>query len=1112
MKSKMYVRCPADYEDESHPRIFVCAQVLSVNEFAETVKVEIHDPWNYLEYFDELPSSIQEFPISRVDRCTFFNNSEVYVHGQSHEIICKKKDKDDQGYYYYYLKNKKDQSIHCICETDIIASFNNGRITPRRQLLNYEFQNPVWYVGHYAVSKNVNTLNNTMYGFDQLAGAKIYLLPHQVNTIMRCLQDDRCRYMLADEVGMGKTVEAISILKIYMKDRSRLKMLIVVPKQLKEQWKAELLFKFDISIGKNANNNHVMLLSYDQLTDKRANSDYDFVVMDEIHQQLASYAQYNLVHSLSRHTKNILLLSATPVQQKRSEYLNLLRLLDPEKYDSINIPQFTDLVSKQLEIVERTSLLLDDILDLDEIKEEVLDQGEDPLENEDCLETFDDVYEEIEDLVDLFDDDQLDKIVSSIDKKENMGVDQMKVIVSYVASNYQIESHVIRNRRRTLQIIAEEEGEQSILPMRALKSLPYELDLDHNFEEKQVYDELINWANGEIKTCNSIFDEILPIVGAFFSSANAFKKVVKKRKVKIDTKKLDYWVNYEKKIVDLIEQIIEDPDEYANYYESRLVKVINYIYEECEESKIVLFTNYKETLEIYKSALLKLFDEEGITFFHRGIDSEQLEVNVYRFQTDSLCKIMLCDETGGEGRNFQCADYVIHIDLPWDANQIEQRIGRLDRLERDPERSVVTSVVPYATNSFEESLFQFWNKGLEIFTQSLSGMEIIMNDINHRLIDAIEDNFESGLAAEIQNIIGDVSKMKYQVKKEQNFDIAATAYAPLFQNVRDQIELYTENDSKLFKSSMVNWSSLSGFHATRCSENIIKFSDYNFSVRSAFKAMLIPPKWSEYFQNEHTAFLMKVQQTAAKNYNQNERSIKGTFDRKIAIENDYIHFFAPGDAIYDCIIENAINSCKGTCSALQIKGKYNWIGFRFIYRIVPNYEYLLENNVSLHMFDLFKSFVNSRQIENFIPILNKENIDDLDLRIEMNRLLTFENIKSSNVINYGKRSFGGKSTTSSNLEWFIQNFSNNWDSVVKKVANTSKVLAHEKYSKQANLGEVKKEMDRALKGEVAKNKFFKLDDRKANDLENTLNIILKALETPRIELDSALFIWMDREL
>ena len=95
----------------------------------------------------------------------------------------------------------------------------------------------------------------------------------------------------------------------------------------------------------------------------------------------------------------------------------------------------------------------------------------------------------------------------------------------------------------------------------------------------------------------------------------------------------------------------------------------------------------------------------------------EIELNSYRFQNDKNCRIMLCDYTGGEGRNFQCADYIVHIDLPWDASTIEQRIGRLDRLERDPSRPVVHSVLVYAQDTFEEALYRFWNEGLKIFTQ-----------------------------------------------------------------------------------------------------------------------------------------------------------------------------------------------------------------------------------------------------------------------------------------------------------------------------------------------------------------------------------------------------------
>lgn len=45
--------------------------------------------------------------------------------------------------------------------------------------------------------------------------------------------------------------------------------------------------------------------------------------------------------------------------------------------------------------------------------------------------------------------------------------------------------------------------------------------------------------------------------------------------------------------------------------------------------------------------------------------------------------MLICDRSGGEGRNLQIADYVIHIDLPWNINTIEQRIGRLDRMGRN---------------------------------------------------------------------------------------------------------------------------------------------------------------------------------------------------------------------------------------------------------------------------------------------------------------------------------------------------------------------------------------------------------------------------------------------
>src|SRR5262249_1266888 len=77
--------------------------------------------------------------------------------------------------------------------------------------------------------------------------------------------------------------------------------------------------------------------------------------------------------------------------------------------------------------------------------------------------------------------------------------------------------------------------------------------------------------------------------------------------------------------------------------------------------------------------------------FRGEMDRTEKEANVTRFRTDPLVRVLVCDETGGEGRNFQFADSVVHFDNPWYVSRVEQRIGRLDRLGRQ-EPEVVSHV------------------------------------------------------------------------------------------------------------------------------------------------------------------------------------------------------------------------------------------------------------------------------------------------------------------------------------------------------------------------------------------------------------------------------------
>ena len=167
---KMYVRCPADKESMTDPRVFVCGQITKVDQFKKTVKVRIYDPLSYLMFFENLPKGEIEIPKSMAQRCTFFLGSSVFAKNRRCKVLSCVRAKDQ--FYYYYLQDEESKEIFRQCEKNIVAAFNNGRVDPTEQLKRYEFQNPCWYLGHSIVSKSMNVLDNSIYGFKELGVLK----------------------------------------------------------------------------------------------------------------------------------------------------------------------------------------------------------------------------------------------------------------------------------------------------------------------------------------------------------------------------------------------------------------------------------------------------------------------------------------------------------------------------------------------------------------------------------------------------------------------------------------------------------------------------------------------------------------------------------------------------------------------------------------------------------------------------------------------------------------------------------------------------------------------------------------------------------------------------
>lgn len=170
----------------------------------------------------------------------------------------------------------------------------------------------------------------------------IEFLPHQIDTANKVMTEMNGRALLADEVGLGKTIEAGLILKEYMIRRLVKSALILVPSSLMNQWQTELMEKFFIRTFQYKkrqllHDNTIYICSLELAKrpphrDLFLNEQFDLVIVDEAHKlKNRNTKNYTFVKALNK--KYCLLLSATPLQNKLSEIINLVSILKPGYFE-----------------------------------------------------------------------------------------------------------------------------------------------------------------------------------------------------------------------------------------------------------------------------------------------------------------------------------------------------------------------------------------------------------------------------------------------------------------------------------------------------------------------------------------------------------------------------------------------------------------------------------------------------------------------------------------------------------------------------------------------------------------------------------------------------------
>jgi ATP-dependent helicase HepA len=187
-------------------------------------------------------------------------------------------------------------------------------------------------------------------------GGRIQLIPHQLGIAREVASRLRPRALLADEVGLGKTIEAGLILHRLLRCGQASRVLILVPEPLVNQWFVEMFRRFHLSFtiadedycreagaGEGANpfllvQTVISATSFLARSDERRRqveaAGWDLVVVDEAHHLTCPSPEYLLVESLAARAPGVLLLTATPEQLGEESHFERLRLLDPERYPS----------------------------------------------------------------------------------------------------------------------------------------------------------------------------------------------------------------------------------------------------------------------------------------------------------------------------------------------------------------------------------------------------------------------------------------------------------------------------------------------------------------------------------------------------------------------------------------------------------------------------------------------------------------------------------------------------------------------------------------------------------------------------------------------------------
>jgi superfamily II DNA or RNA helicase len=535
-----------------------------------------------------------------------------------------------------------------------------------------------------------------------LSNSRTRILAHQVESTTRILAALNRRFLIADEVGLGKTVEAGLIIKELEYRHNYKRILIVCPASILHQWRHEMQSKFNDTYvimdrrqmrcvrGANPWLSHdKVICSLDFIKNRRflrelRSARWDAVVFDEAHRlrrdSLKSTLAYEVAQVISEKSKAFFLLTATPFRGKLEELYYLVALLDRNILGPFQSFYFdyclehSDLGSLR----ERIAPVL-----VRRTKREV---GGFTGRHARTIR------------FELYPDERAlyDETTRYVAEEFNLAVQSENRAVGFVMCIFQ---KLLDSSSRAL-------GSALANRMRRLEEAAEGARQGHHAAAARTTGEAGLAENGE--------DENRMVCLVPLKTAPEMRREIATLR----------------RLVDLAASVRTDKKA------EKLVTLIRGLRQRGAE-KFLIFTQFRATQEYLRGVLAGF----SVELFHGSLSGEEKERAVLRFKEDA--EILISTEAGGEGRNLQFCNTIINYDLPWSPLKIEQRIGRLHRLGQKKD----VYIYNFSTkDTVAERVLEILNRKLRIFEESIGVPDVLLGRMEDELgLDALIMEMAAGI-------------------------------------------------------------------------------------------------------------------------------------------------------------------------------------------------------------------------------------------------------------------------------------------------------------------------------------------------------------------------------